>query len=70
MPPRCAARVFSRRPPIGSTRPDSEAGDVVFDSSAEALQVLSGLFGKPLIRELPVTEADVQALAAYLGTLR
>ena len=44
-----------------STRPDSEAGDVVFENSAEALKTLSGLFGKPLIRELPVTEADVQA---------
>ena len=38
-----------------STRPDSEARDVVFETSAEALQLLSSLFGKPLIRELPVT---------------
>jgi hypothetical protein len=44
-----------------STRPDSEAGEVVFENSAEALKVLSGLFGKPLIREFPVTEGDVQA---------
>lgn len=47
-----------------STRPDSEAGDVVFENSAEALRVLSTMFGKPLIRELPVTEADVQAYIA------
>jgi hypothetical protein len=47
-----------------STRPDSEAGDVVFENSAEALKVLSGLFGKPLIRDLPVTDADIQAYIA------
>jgi hypothetical protein len=46
------------------TRPDSEAGDVVFDSSAEALKALSGLFGKPLVRVLPVTESDVQTYMA------
>ncbi len=44
-----------------STRPDTEAGDVVFETSADALRALSGLLGKPLIRELPVTEADIQA---------
>jgi hypothetical protein len=43
-----------------STRPESEIGDIVFDTSADAIQALSGLFGKPLIRELPITEADVQ----------
>lgn len=47
-----------------STVPDSEAGDVVFESSAEALKAMSGLLGKPLIRELPVTEADMQAYKA------
>jgi len=49
-----------------STRPDSEAGDVVFETSAEALQVLSGLFGKPFVRNLPVTEADAQAYMARM----
>ncbi|MEO8351344.1 MAG: hypothetical protein ABI680_06400 [Chthoniobacteraceae bacterium] len=44
-----------------STRPDSEAGDVVFESSAEAIRVLSGLFGKALVRALPITDADIQA---------
>ena len=44
-----------------STRPDTEAGDIVFETSADALRALSGLFGKPLIRELPVTQADAQA---------
>ena len=43
-----------------STRPDNEIGDIVFDTSADAIKTLSGLFGKPIIRELPVTEADVQ----------
>lgn len=47
-----------------STRPDGEAGDIVFENSSAALQALSGLLGKPLIRELPVTEADVQAYLA------
>lgn len=47
-----------------STRPDSEAGDIVFETSAEALQTLSSLFGKPIIRDLPVTEADVHAYIA------
>ena len=44
-----------------STRPDSEGGDVVFESSTEAIATLSRLMGRPLIRELPVTEADIQA---------
>jgi hypothetical protein len=44
-----------------STRPDSEAGDVVFDTSSQAVQLLSKLFGQPLIRELPIREADIQA---------
>ena len=43
-----------------STRPDNEIGDIVFDTPADAIKTLSGLFGKPIIRELPVTEADVQ----------
>lgn len=47
-----------------STLPDTEAGDVVFETSAEALRALSGLAGKPLIRELPVTGGDVQAYKA------
>ena len=44
-----------------STRPDSEAREVVFDTAAEAIQALSGLLGNPLIRELPITETDVLA---------
>lgn len=50
-----------------STRPESEIGDIVFDTSAEAIKTLSGLFGKPLVRELPVTDADVQT---YLSRVR
>jgi hypothetical protein len=44
-----------------STLPDSDAGQIVFETSAEALRVLSGLVGRPLVRELPVTEADMRA---------
>ncbi len=47
-----------------STRPDSEAGDVVFETTAEAVNALSGLVGRPLIRQLPVTDADIQAYKA------
>lgn len=47
-----------------STRPDSEAGDIVFETAGEALQLLSSLFGKPFVRELPVTEADTEAYIA------
>lgn len=47
-----------------STRPDSEAGAIVFDTAAEVMQVLSGLFGPPIILALPVTEADIQAYLA------
>jgi hypothetical protein len=47
-----------------STLPDDQAGDVVFESPTEAMKSLSGLLGKPMIRELPVTEADVQAYMA------
>ncbi len=43
-----------------STRPDTEAGDIVFESPGDAVKVMSGLFGKPMVRELPVTESDVQ----------
>lgn len=47
-----------------STLPDSEAGDVVFETSAEAMEIMSGLFGKPLIRALPITDADASAFKA------
>lgn len=47
-----------------STVPDSEAGDIVFESTAEALRALTGLLGKPLIRDLPVTEGDVRSYMA------
>jgi len=47
-----------------STLPESETRDIVFDTTGEALQTLSSLYGKPLIRELPVTEADIQAYKA------
>jgi hypothetical protein len=47
-----------------STRPDSELKDVIFESTGEALQVLSRLLGPPVVRELPITEADAQAYLA------
>jgi hypothetical protein len=47
-----------------STRPDTEAGDIVFETTTEALQLLSQLYGKPLVRELPVSESDIQAYMA------
>jgi hypothetical protein len=50
-----------------SARPDSEAGDVVFETSAEAVKVLRELTGKPVIRDLPVTEADVKSYLARVG---
>jgi hypothetical protein len=45
-----------------STRPDLEAGDVLFETSAEAFKVLGNLTGKPVVRDLPVSEADVEEL--------
>jgi len=51
-----------------STRPDSEGGDVLFQRSAEALQVLGRLRGKPIVRDLPVTEADVKNYVARVGS--
>lgn len=50
-----------------STRPDSEAGDVVFDTAAEALSALSNLHGTAMVRELPTSEADTRA---YLARVR
>lgn len=50
-----------------STRPDTELKDVVFETAAEAIQVLSGLLGKPLIRELPVSN---EAVENYVSRLR
>lgn len=47
-----------------SVRPDSEIGDIVFETPAEAVQLLATLFGRPRVRELPVTEADVEAYIA------
>jgi hypothetical protein len=51
-----------------STRPDSEAGDVLFETSAEAFKVLGNLTGKPVVRDLPVSEADVKNYLARVGS--
>jgi hypothetical protein len=50
-----------------STRPDSEAGDILFETCAEALKVLGNLRGKPVIRHLPVSEADAKSYLARIG---
>lgn len=47
-----------------STCPESEAGNVVFETTAEAVSALSSLLGHPQIRELAVTEADIQTYKA------
>jgi len=49
-----------------STLPDAEAGDIVFETSAEALEALSGLFGNPHVRDLPVTEADARGFISLV----
>ena len=51
-----------------SARPDSEIGDIMFETSAAALKVLGGLTGKPVIRDLPVSEADVRNYLARVGS--
>src|SRR5436189_5267325 len=43
-----------------STRPETEIADIVFDTAGDAVNTLSRMFGKPLVREIPVSEADVQ----------
>ncbi len=53
-----------------STRPDNEAGDIVFESPGDALQLLSGLFGKPVVRDLPVSDADVEAYMAKMKSVK
>ena len=50
-----------------SKRPDSEIGDIVFESPTEAVQLLSRLFGKAKVRDLPITDADVEA---YIETVK
>jgi hypothetical protein len=47
-----------------STRPENEIGDVVFDTPTEAVELLSHLFGKPIVRKLPVSDADVEVYIA------
>ena len=43
-----------------SARPDSEGGDVLFKTSAGALELLGKLRGKPVVRDLPVSKDDVK----------
>jgi len=52
-----------------STRSDSEAGDIIFETTAEALRLLSSLFGKAKVREIPITEADEHAYIARMKSV-
>jgi hypothetical protein len=52
-----------------STRPDNEAGNIIFETTGEALKLLSSLFGKSKVRDLPVTEADTQAYVAKMKSV-
>ena len=52
-----------------STRPDGEAGDIIFDTPGEAMQLLSGLLGKPMVRDLPVKESDVEAYITRMKSI-
>jgi len=47
-----------------STLPDSEVAKVVFDTATEVLEVISRLAGPPVVREVPVTDADVRVYTA------
>lgn len=47
-----------------STRPDSEAGEIIFENAGEAMKLLSSLFGRPRVRAVPTTEADAEAYIA------
>lgn len=49
-----------------STLPDSESGDVVFENMADVVKLLGSQLGKPVVREVPVTPADIEAYIARL----
>ena len=51
-----------------STLSDSEAGEIVFESAGEVVQLLSTHFGKAEARVLPVTEEDVDRYVAKMKT--
>ena len=74
--PRCSMRMFYLQHNgfwideiARGTLPDRDAGDVVFESVPEAMQALAKLFGKPLVRALPVTEAQTEAHLARMKSL-
>ncbi|HSI11241.1 MAG TPA: hypothetical protein VK961_04325 [Chthoniobacter sp.] len=52
-----------------STRPDTECGDIVFETAAEALRLLAGLSGRPIVRQIDVTEPDTEAYIAKAKSL-
>ena len=47
-----------------STVVQHELAHIIFDTAADALQLLGSLTGDPVIRELAVTEADIQSYIA------
>ena len=51
-----------------SARPDSEGGDVLFETSAEALELLGRLRGKPVVRDLPVSQDEMKNYLARVGS--
>lgn len=52
-----------------STRPDSEAKDIVFETSNDAMQMLRTLMGTAFVREVQVSEADIQAYKARVQSI-
>jgi hypothetical protein len=51
-----------------SARPDSEGGDVLFETAAEALAVIGKLPARPVVRDLPVSQTDVKNYIARVGS--
>jgi hypothetical protein len=49
--------------------PDSELDLVVYETSGDALEVVSHLVGKPMIRRFPVSAADVQEYVAKMKSI-
>jgi len=53
-----------------STRPDSEAGEIIFESVGDAFHLMTSLFGKPVVRELTITDADIEAYIARVKSVK
>jgi hypothetical protein len=53
-----------------STLSDRDAGLVVFETPADVIGLLSQLFGKPKVREIHATEADVENYVARMQKVK